>query len=359
VHAGRPGSLNSTQATTAFDERLEEALSALISEVEASALERSDDDLPLYGLIRYHLGQLDERFVPARSDAGKRIRPRLCVMSCEALGGDGELAMPIAAAIEMIHNFTLIHDDIQDRSELRRHRPTIWALWGTAQAINAGDALFALGHLMLNATREAGVDPATVLDLSTELHHTTLRIVEGQVLDLGFEDRPEVSPREYLTMISGKTAAIIRYACLAGATVAGADAETAAHLAAFGQSLGMGFQIRDDLLGVWGKPEQTGKPEADDIRRRKKSLPILLLHDRISDADWELVSGYYRQPELTAAQVGEILTLLDRHQIAPRVQAEVQRWHDDAVAHLAAAIPDPAARAPLEALADALVERTG
>src|SRR5690606_32506573 len=198
-------------------------------------------------------------------------------MSCEALGGDGELAMPIAAAIEMIHNFTLIHDDIQDRSELRRHRPTIWALWGTAQAINAGDALFALGHLMLNATREAGVDPATVLDLSTELHHTTLRIVEGQVLDLGFEDRPEVSPREYLTMISGKTAAIIRYACLAGATVAGADAETAAHLAAFGQSLGMGFQIRDDLLGVWGKPEQTGKPEADDIRRRKKSLPILLL----------------------------------------------------------------------------------
>src|SRR5690606_16379934 len=166
-------------------------------------------------------------------------------------------------------------------------------------------------------------------------------------------------PIYYLSIASGKASPIIVDACRAGATVAGADAETAAHLAAFGQSLGMGFQIRDDLLGVWGKPEQTGKPEADDIRRRKKSLPILLLHDRISDADWELVSGYYRQPELTAAQVGEILTLLDRHQIAPRVQAEVQRWHDDAVAHLAAAIPDPAARAPLEALADALVERTG
>ena len=212
MHAGRPGSLNSTQATTAFDERLEEALSALISEVEASALERSDDDLPLYGLIRYHLGQLDERFVPARSDAGKRIRPRLCVMSCEALGGDGELAMPIAAAIEMIHNFTLIHDDIQDRSELRRHRPTIWALWGTAQAINAGDALFALSHLMLNATREAGVDPATVLDLSTELHHTTLRIVEGTERDLCYEYPPEGSPSEYLTKFTGTTATSFRYA---------------------------------------------------------------------------------------------------------------------------------------------------
>jgi len=356
LHAGRPGSLDTLQ-TTAFDERLDQALSALIAGVEASALARSDDDLPLYGLIRYHLGQVDQHFGPARSDAGKRVRPRLCVMSCEALGGNGELAMPVAAAIEMIHNFTLIHDDIQDQSELRRHRPTVWALWGTAQAINAGDALFALAHLMLHTTRDLGVDPATVLDLSTELHHTTLRIVEGQALDLSFEDRHEVSPQEYLTMIGGKTAAIIRFACLAGATVAGADEDTAAHLAAFGQSLGMGFQIRDDLLGVWGKPAQTGKPEADDIRRRKKSLPILLLHDRLSDADWERVSGYYRQPELTDAQVEEVLALLNHHQIAPRVQAEVQRWHDDAIAHLTAAIPDPAARAPLQSLADALVER--
>jgi geranylgeranyl diphosphate synthase type I len=130
-------------------------------------------------------------------------------------------------------------------------------------------------------------------------------------------------------------------------------------VAAFGQSLGMGFQIRDDLLGVWGKPDETGKPEADDIRRHKKSLPILLLRDRLSDADWERVTDIYRRPELTAADVREVLELLDRYAIAPLVQAEVQRWHDDAIAHLTAAIPDPSARADLEALTHALVERTG
>ncbi len=334
-------------------------MAELIAEVEALALARTSDDLPIYGVLRYHLGQADSLFQKAHFDPGKRVRPRLCLMSCEALGGDERQALPVAAAIEMIHNFTLIHDDIQDRSDLRRHRPTVWSLWGEAQAINAGDALFALSQLMLNSTRQAGVDSTTVLDLSTELQLTTLHIVEGQVLDLGFEARPDVSAHEYLTMIGGKTAAIIRYACLAGATVARAHEDTVRQLAAFGQSLGMGFQIRDDLLGVWGKPEETGKPEADDIRRRKKSLPVLLLRDRLSDHDWEHVTEMYRQPEISNDQVSEVLDLLDHYEIAPLVQAEVQRWHDEAVEHLTAAIPDPVARGSLEALTDALVERTG
>ncbi len=357
THEGRSSSLNNRLSPVTFEQRLDDTLSALISEVESEALERSDDDLSLYGVLRYHLGQADSLFQPARLDSGKRIRPRVCVMTCEAFGGDEAHALPVAAAIEMIHNFTLIHDDIQDGSNLRRHRPSVWSLWGEAQAINAGDALFALAHLMLNSTRKQGVDSATVLDLSTELHRTTLRIVEGQVLDLGFESRRDVTASEYLTMIGGKTAAIIRYAAFAGAMVARAGSDVVPRIADFGQSLGVGFQIRDDLLGVWGKPEVTGKPEADDIRRRKKSLPILLLHDRLSDGDWEYVSELYRQPELTSQEVSTILNLLEQYEVQPLVQAEVQRWHDRAIEHLYAAIPDAFARVRLENLADSLVER--
>jgi len=308
-------------------------------------------------VLRYHLGYADEQFQPARSDAGKRIRPRICLLACQAAGGDAEEALQVAAAIEMIHNFTLIHDDIQDQSDLRRHRPTVWSLWDTAQAINAGDALFAAGHMMLHRGLDAGLSPSAVLKLSQELHSTTLRIVEGQALDLGFEERPDVEPAEYLTMIGGKSAAIIRYACFAGATVAGATPEVVEHLAEFGHSTGMAFQIRDDLLGVWQTSDETGKPEADDIRRRKKSLPVLLLRDRLSDRDWEAVTEMYRQDELDPGQVQHVLNLMERYEIRPLVQQQVERWHDLAVAHLEAAIPDHDARADLFALTEALVDR--
>ncbi|MEZ4568817.1 MAG: polyprenyl synthetase family protein [Thermomicrobiales bacterium] len=215
-----------------------------MAELEDEALPRTRQDLPIYGILRYHLGYADESFQPATFDAGKRIRPRICLLACQAAGGDAEQAMPVAAAIEMVHNFTLIHDDIQDHSDLRRHRPTVWSLWDTAQAINAGDALFAAAHMMLMRSSDLGLSPTIVLALSSELHRTTLRIVEGQVLDLGFEHRSDVAPDEYLAMIGGKSAAIMRYACFAGATVAEADPEAIEHLAAFGQATGMAFQIR-------------------------------------------------------------------------------------------------------------------
>ncbi|MEZ4521566.1 MAG: polyprenyl synthetase family protein [Thermomicrobiales bacterium] len=328
-----------------------------MAELEDEALPRTRQDLPIYGILRYHLGYADESFQPATFDAGKRIRPRICLLACQAAGGDAEQAMPVAAAIEMVHNFTLIHDDIQDHSDLRRHRPTVWSLWDTAQAINAGDALFAAAHMMLMRSSDLGLSPTIVLALSSELHRTTLRIVEGQVLDLGFEHRSDVAPDEYLAMIGGKSAAIMRYSCFAGATVAEADPEAIEHLAAFGQATGMAFQIRDDLLGVWQTSDKTGKPAADDIRRRKKSLPVLLLRDRLSDRDWELVTQMYSQDELDRDQVQHVLDLMKRYEIRPLVQQEVQHWHDVAVSHLEAAIPDPGARSELFQLTEAMVDR--
>jgi geranylgeranyl diphosphate synthase type I len=265
----------------------------------------------------------------------------------------------VATAIELLHNFTLIHDDIQDTSLLRRHRPTVWALWGVAQAVNAGDALFALAHIALNRLTELAVPAATTVELSTALHLTTLRIVEGQTLDLGFEERENVSADEYLRMIGGKTAAICAYACWAGARVAGPDARRAAAYGAFGEALGVGFQLRDDLLGVWGATSATGKAAADDIRRRKKSLPILLLREHASAADRARIAELYTQAELPEAAVCEVLELLTRYEISELAQAEVERWHDRAERLLADAAPHGPTREPLTALVNQLARRPG
>jgi geranylgeranyl diphosphate synthase type I len=309
-------------------------------------------------LLRYHLGFVNQTFQPARSDPGKRIRPRVCVLSSAACGGNADDAIHMAAAIELLHNFTLIHDDIQDQSDLRRHRPTVWSLWGIPQAINAGDAMFAVAHLALNRSLRAGLDPATVLELSTALHQTTLRIVEGQVMDLGFEGRQGVTADEYMRMIGGKTAAIYRCACWSGAIIAGASAETAALLGEFGYAVGNGFQLRDDVLGIWGSTVDTGKTEADDIRRRKKSFPILLLRDLANSTDRAKLDALYQLPDIPPKGVAMILAMLRHYEVDIAAQETVQHWHDRAATLLDSAVPANQARARLESLVEKLGSRT-
>jgi geranylgeranyl diphosphate synthase, type I len=345
--------------TSVFDALLDEEILATIGDAEAQRICSSAADVPIYQIIRYHLGFLNARFEPQRGDAGKRIRPRLCVLACEALEGSGRRAIHAAAAIELLHNFTLIHDDIQDHSPLRRHRETVWNLWGIPQAINAGDAIFALAHLALNRSHLADIPSDVVLSLSTELHQTTLRIVEGQVLDLSFEDRGDVTVDEYLEMIGGKTAAICLCACSTGAALASADTADRKALAAFGFALGVGFQLRDDLLGVWGATSATGKAEADDIRRRKKALPYLILFERAGDDDREDLSTIYAQPELSPASIEHVLELMTRYEVREAVQEQVGQWHDQAAAHLEAAVPAGPAQVALNELVRSLETRHG
>lgn len=332
---------------------------ASIASAEQLSLTTSPSDLNLYNVLRYHLGFLDDSFAPVRSDAGKRVRPQLVMLAAEASGVEPARAVHMAAAIELLHNFTLIHDDIQDKSPLRRHRPTVWSLWGIAQAINAGDAMFAVAHLALNRSIMSELSPATILRLSTAMHQTTLRIVEGQTLDLGFETRADVTAREYLRMIGGKTAAITRLACWSGAVIAGRDDRAADAVGAFGDALGLGFQVQDDWLGVWGDPALTGKVAADDIRRRKKSLPTLLLLERAESADRDRLLHLFDQPEIDPDQVSEVLELMTRYEIGPDVAAEVQAWHDRSARTLDAALPPSAARDELARLVETLGARTG
>jgi geranylgeranyl diphosphate synthase type I len=320
-------------------------LDALIEPVLLDAVAALDGRAPLLtGMVRYHLGYagrdlqpLDRRAV----DRGKRMRPAVALLAAGAAGGDPRAAAPVGAAVELLHNFSLIHDDVQDESPTRRHRPTVWSLWGVGQAINAGDALFAAAHLPLYRLASSGVSADLILRLLEAFDRMTIAIVEGQTLDLTFEARPDVSAGEYLEMIAGKTAAIVRFAAWAGALLGGADEAAASRWAEFGLALGLGFQIRDDLLGIWGAQEATGKASADDVRRRKQSLPILILRDRLDDAERAELDRLYATPNVDRAGVRRVLALLEREAVRQEVEAAIANYHDRATAALlAAARPD-------------------
>jgi geranylgeranyl diphosphate synthase, type I len=227
----------------------------------------------LYRMLRYHMGWEDAQGNPS-DQTGKALRPSFCLLACETVGGDWRQALPAAAALELVHNFSLIHDDIQDRDQERHHRPTVWVLWGEAQAINAGDALLALARLAMLSVPE-GVKPQAVLEGLRLLDERTLEMVEGQVMDLSFEDRLDVQMADYLGMIERKTGALFDAAFALGALMAGAEHAAVQAMGRCGRLLGVAFQARDDMLGIWGAVERTGKPTGADIRRRKKSLPVV------------------------------------------------------------------------------------
>jgi geranylgeranyl diphosphate synthase type I len=228
------------------------------------------------GLLSYPLGWVDPELRPLDppAPAGKRLRPALCLLVCEAVGGDHRAALAPAAAIELVHNFSLVHDDIQDESPLRRGRPTVWVRWQTSQAINVGDSLFALAQLAL---LDDGEQPADLLvSAARRLNQTCLRLVEGQYLDLELQEAGSASLKAYQTMIGGKTAALLECAAWLGARFGGADDGRAERFAAFGRQLGLAYQFQDDLLGIWGDPALTGKSADSDLRSRKQALPAVL-----------------------------------------------------------------------------------
>ena len=296
-------------------------------------------------MARYHLGLTDssgEATSPEvrRAVQGKRIRPLLAMYSAAAVGGRVEEAAPVAAGIELLHNFTLIHDDIQDRSPNRRYRPTVWRIWGNAQAINAGDALFAAAQLALLRINGRSAPPSLVVRLIEAFNTTTIDIVRGQVHDLENEGRPNVTPEDYLTMIAGKTAAIVRYSAWAGALVGGASDEIADELGQVGEAIGMGFQLRDDMLGIWSPAAVTGKDAADDIRRRKQSLPILILRARASDEDTKRLNGLFLQEEIGPEGVLEVLALLTKYDVEETMTAQVEDAHTRAMSILEEALPN-------------------
>lgn len=232
------------------------------------AVERLSPDIQR--VVAYHLGWIDADGLQVAEPGGKAVRPALTYACAEAVGAAPEVATPGAVAVELVHNFSLLHDDVMDRDTERRHRPTAWVLMGEGEAILAGDALLALAQERL-------IDPPTPerLSAAAALSEATADMITGQAQDLSFERRDDVGFDECVAMLANKTAALIACSCKLGAILGGADPERIDALGAFGHSLGIAFQAVDDILGIWGRPEVTGKPAHSDLRRRKMSLPVV------------------------------------------------------------------------------------
>ena len=330
-----------------FAARYLPALDIMLREVVLSAPEAPGFNVQL----QYPMGWVDAAGHPAHLPGGKRVRPLLLLLCAEATGGDWTAALPAAAAVELLHNFSLIHDDIEDGSPLRHGRATVWQQWGVANAINAGDAMFALSYTALARLRER-VPDAVALTALEIFNQTNLDLTRGQHLDMRFESQSQVTTDEYLVMIEGKSAALLATAAQLGALVGSGSAETAAHYRAFGLNLGLAFQIRDDILGIWGDPAITGKSAATDILARKKSLPALYALDR-SPA---LRALYGREP-FGEAEVTEAVAILDALD-ARGYTAELERvYHQRALDALHAANPAGTAAEGLNGLLGSLLGR--
>jgi len=226
----------------------------------------------LYEMMTYHMGWEGEGAGPKAR--GKRVRPLLVLLSNASAGGEWKNALPAAAAVELVHNFSLIHDDIEDNSPMRRGRPAVWKIWGLAQAINTGDTMFTLAHLAVIDLKET-TSPIISIRATHLLQQTCLHLTQGQYLDISYEDKSNLSINDYWPMVRGKTAALLAACTELGAMVADVDDETISAYRNFGRDLGLAFQALDDYLGIWGDAARTGKSVASDLVEGKKSLPVL------------------------------------------------------------------------------------
>lgn len=308
-----------------------------------------------YGMMRYHLGWATQNFAPDRSPSGKRLRPILCLMACEECSGDAHRALPAAAAIELLHNFSLIHDDIEDGDETRRHRPTVWKVWGVPQAINAGDAMFSLAWLGMQRLSLRDVPAATILAALDLFTRTCIDLTEGQHLDMDFERRMSVGVDEYLRMIRGKTAALVAACTGIGAQIANAPPAQCEALWRFGQALGLAFQVQDDVLGIWGDPAATGKAVGNDILRRKKSLPLLhALNDAGTGAP---LTALLASPDFGPGDLESALAMLEQAESRAFAEQAVRTYHERGVSALYDALGSRAEDSLLLDLAESLVGR--
>lgn len=295
----------------------------LDAEMEAS-LSSASNDLALYNWARYHLGwyhQSLEEMTPSerRKHGGKRLRGVLAVLACEAAGGAGRSAAAAGAAIEFIHNFSLVHDDVEDNDAERRHRPTVWKLWGIPHAINVGSNMQAMVDVAVLrlADQFSGDQIVQVFRIITK---AVVLMTEGQFLDMAAQDAHEMSLGEYFRMTGGKTAALIEAALRVGAVLGTHDTNAIEHYAAFGREFGLAFQCRDDYLGIWGEPASTGKPVGSDIVQGKRSLPIV---HALTQAGPDSTRGQSLRDALRARDVTTVLEELDTLGTADFVQDQV------------------------------------
>jgi len=311
--------------------------------------------------LGYHHGWNDAEGGPLNAHPGKQIRPLLTLLSCGAMGSPPDNAHSMAAAIELIHNFSLIHDDVMDVSDTRRGRTTVWRIWGENQAINVGDGAYGLSFLLLAEAEKdlPDVDPRIIVHGERMLARACVDTVTGQIMDISFEERDEVSSDEYTTMVGLKTGPLLGAALGGGAMFGGATIEQADKLETIGRRLGVAFQIQDDILGIWGDPDETGKANTDDLTHKKKSLPVLWALENLSGAAESALRELYAAeaplPEASARRIQEILT---RENVREAVGAVAQSHYEAVIEGLQEVYPDSEYRDELLNIAALIVNRS-
>jgi geranylgeranyl diphosphate synthase, type I len=303
-------------------------------------------------MISYHMGWVDAEGRPAQA-TGKHVRSNLCCWAAEACGATGRDAVPVAAATELIHNFTLVHDDIQDGDRTRRGRPTVWSIWGEAQAINAGDVLFALAA---QTALGPGGETSRRTEAARVLFDATIRIIDGQVMDLQHEGAVEAGLDGYVGIVQAKTAALVGAALEAGAVMAGADGDLRTSLRNAGRQLGLAFQIRDDWLGVWGATAVTGKSRQSDLERRKLTYPVLAAYEAADPVRRDRLVALFRTRGSDGE--GEIRRVLDDLGASESTTGAATARAFAAIDEIQRADLSPAAKAEFERVARYVVDRS-
>jgi geranylgeranyl diphosphate synthase type I len=310
----------------------------------------------LANMLRYHMGWQDEHGHPCNKESGKFIRSTLCLLSSQSVGGDTWRVMPAAAAVELIHNFSLIHDDIEDASDERHHRPTVWKLWGQSQAINAGDAMFTLAYLALLNLKEKGIANEKVANSTRMLSLACLELCGGQYLDVEYENRLDITIEDYLNMAAQKTAALFAVSTSLGAYLGSEDSKLVDSFYLFGKELGVAYQICDDVLGIWGTEESSGK-SAGDISQRKKTLPVVYGLQNCAREERRKLEGLYSQKSIEGEDIKEVMKILDRLGARDYAENLAEQYYSKASAHLDATGLDASRQAPLKETARLLLKR--
>ncbi|HEU5287456.1 MAG TPA: polyprenyl synthetase family protein [Candidatus Limnocylindria bacterium] len=326
---------------------IDDEIRSLLTQAEA-ALQ------PFYGMMLYHLG-LDAE----HARGGKRLRPLLAALVFETLGGDSARVTALGAALELLHNFTLIHDDIEDQDPRRHHRPTVWSVWGEPQAINAGDGMYAISRLAVQRLRERGFAAERILDLAALLDQTCVRVCEGQFLDISFEARTDVTADRYRAMAARKTGALFA-ASARGAAVLATDERTVhEQLSRFGAEFGHSFQARDDVQGIWATSDRTGKVEMNDLVKRKKTLPVVLAFEKASPKTRAVLDTLFAPAApLPAENVERIRQILDELSVRDLIEHEIAE-HRERALQLLRGVPGLVPGQPLALLEQLVGTATG
>ena len=322
---------------------IESQLQSAINQIDGSHLAE------MKNMLAYHMGW--EGSVAGADSRGKRIRPMLVLLTTIASGGNWKDALPAACAVELIHNFSLIHDDIEDNSPQRRGRPTVWKKWGIAQATNIGDTMFTLAHMQLLRLADI-LPPENVIRAATLLHQVCLQLTQGQYLDLAYEHRDQLAEDDYWCMISGKTATLLAACAELGAMTAAASEELCKTYHEFGYALGSAFQAQDDYLGIWGDAELTGKSNDSDLVSGKKTLPIIYGLNSKGEFYQRWIRG-----SISPTEAPILANLLEQEGAKSYIKKHIDRLTNQAIQHLEAARPYGDAGDALKELTNLLLHR--